>query len=121
SYRRAPRTWGWTGLLHLAVGRVLPSPTHVGMDRRPRVGCTRSCTEPHARGDGPEGPKPLTDMRARAPRTWGWTDVERPAGGPLLRAPRTWGWTEDFPSTRVHVLPSPTHVGMDRSAATSFM
>ena len=95
---RAPRTWGWTE----ADGRPrqdgLPSPTHVGMDRRRWGGRSSLRTEPHARGDGPIK---MINIAARSDR-----------------APRTWGWTASAGNTGQPPRPSPTHVGMDRSAPT---
>src|SRR5690625_4302686 len=52
--------------------------------------------EPHARGDGP----PSTTGKAATPP----------------RAPRTWGWTAPARGATCRAAPSPTHVGMDRSA-----
>src|SRR5699024_3342600 len=91
---RAPRTWGWTGVLLTENITHTPSPTHVGMDRprlsRPLPGLS----EPHARGDGP--------VRLDGPLVGG------------TRAPRTWGWTVPLLVADLVVGPSPTHVGMDR-------
>ncbi len=91
---RAPRTWGWTDPGRAERVRVVPSPTHVGMDRWSTTRWRRSAAEPHARGDGPQLGAVSEPVAARAPRTWGWT-----ASGFALR---------------LLGVPSPTHVGMDR-------
>src|SRR5699024_5138487 len=93
---RAPRTWGWTGAPDRAPLQPRPSPTHVGMDRPNAAKRPAITPEPHARGDGPPSTTGKAATPPRAPRTWGWT---APARGATCRAP-----------------PSPTHVGMDRSA-----
>ncbi len=94
SGRLSPRTWGWT--VAQKTGR-LPFgvvPTHVGVDRScaPRAGGCRCC--PHARGGGPRTATGRDAVSTLSPRTWGWTDVLRPA------------------SFLVRVVP--THVGVDR-------
>src|SRR5699024_11047384 len=64
------------------------------MDRHRARGDRARVPEPHARGDGPRGSAPPRSPPGRAPRTWGWTDVDQVRE--MLREP------------------SPTHVGMDR-------
>src|SRR5699024_3232434 len=95
---QAPRTWGWTAPRRLRHRRPCPSPTHVGMDRRPGRPVPDGRAEPHARGAGP--PFPSND-RADAGR-----------------APRTWGWTGKRMALEMDSWPSPTHVGMDRPRST---
>src|SRR5699024_1573077 len=51
---RAPRTWGWTAVTMHAHRQRVPSPTHVGMDRRHLEPPGGLWAEPHARGDGPQ-------------------------------------------------------------------
>src|SRR5699024_7987988 len=92
---RAPRTWGWTVRCDRHPTGADPSPTHVGMDRPDGPGECGHAPEPHARGGGP--PRRSRRMRARS------------------RGPRTWGWTAPTFSENADTLPSPTHVGMDRS------
>src|SRR5690606_35702767 len=96
-YFRAPRTWGWTAQSRDGAACGAPSPTHVGMDRLGLAATPVGAPEPHARGDGPQG-KPADDVRPD-------------------RAPRTWGWTANIRDEQEALAPSPTHVGMDRSAA----
>ena len=74
---------------------VMPSPTHVGMDRRYRAAVLDTQAKPHARGDGPNLSRISFDTATQAPRTWGWT-----AGHEYIGS---------------GTYPSPTHVGMDRS------
>src|SRR5699024_9079884 len=97
---QAPRTWGWTVVEIHELQRRLPSPTHVGMDRHTETVSSSRTAKPHARGDGP--------FRQDA-RTGRWD-----------QAPRTWGWTGHHPVDQMPRLPSPTHVGMDRSSGGSW-
>src|SRR5699024_2283568 len=97
---QAPRTWGWTVVDIQELERRLPSPTHVGMDRHTETVSSSRTAKPHARGDGP--------FRQDA-RTGRWD-----------QAPRTWGWTGHHPVDQMPRLPSPTHVGMDRSSGGSW-
>src|SRR5699024_3104507 len=60
---------------------------------------TARSTKPHARGDGPWSTSKNLSVACQAPRTWGWTVTLR---------------------LYAHLAqPSPTHVGMDRSASTA--
>src|SRR5699024_74125 len=101
-----------------------------------RVGCSPALTgsgEPRARGDGPVSLPVVWDVRARAPRTRGWTvddfvalghEVEKPRArgdGPQCpphgqrhaeRAPRTRGWTNDQRGGGSDEAESPAHAGM---------
>ena len=92
---QAPRTWGWTAASRASRASLVPSPTHVGMDRLVLGVIHGSATKPHARGDGPS-------TRLRHCR-------------PVCQAPRTWGWTAHRMNRERLKIPSPTHVGMDRS------
>src|SRR5699024_1568465 len=96
---QAPRTWGWTVCVGIGSGSVVPSPTHVGMDRTCRCPRGPARAEPHARGDGPRAAVQCT--------------------APAARAPRTWGWTVHVGVLGVQPVPSPTHVGMDRVRPSS--
>ncbi len=94
----SPRTWGWTG----GVGDQHPGrhvvPTHVGVDRPSSTPCWPGRRRPHARGGGP----PLGHHR-------------RPA---LWSSPRTWGWTGSVHPGERQIGVVPTHVGVDRRAAS---
>src|SRR5699024_5298496 len=68
---QAPRTWGWTGGRDLAGRHAVPSPTHVGMDRRSSSANKKHGAKPHARGDGPGLVVVLLSQVRQAPRTWG--------------------------------------------------
>ncbi len=91
---------------------------------------------PHARGDGPMDRALRGERKSFAPRTWGWTAVQRsvywrteicPTHVGMDRsprpeatrtspfAPRTWGWTDRGRGNRGHRPICPTHVGMDRT------
>src|SRR5690606_28756172 len=98
---RAPRTWGWTTTLGEKQRLGVPSPTHVGMDRRAPPLPAGQRAEPHARGDGPAAHNGLS----------GW----------YHRAPRTWGWTAILAMNPAKTAPSPTHVGMDRHALPDYV
>src|SRR5699024_9430887 len=133
----APRTWGWTEGAPDGALIQPPSPTHVGMDRRLMTTHTLDIAEPHARGDGPLlgdhaclFPKPSPthvgmDRRPRATLETALAEPHARGDGPAdpeqlgwlgNRAPRTWGWTGRFSDRGPGPTPSPTHVGMDRSA-----
>src|SRR5690606_23691813 len=76
------------------------------------VQCPRSlASEPHARGGGPPSSDHLGAALNRAPRTWGWSVVNR--SRIQSRAPSP---THVGGGPRRHWLgvPSPTHVGVVR-------
>ena len=57
SPERSPRTWGWTGVAAIPSQRARAFPTHVGMDRLVEERAAAGGRVPHARGDGPTGPR----------------------------------------------------------------
>ncbi len=73
SFRRSPRTWGWTVRINPGTVISLAFPTHVGMDRTHKPWDGNLPRVPHARGDGPRPAPWIGKKDARSPRTWGWT------------------------------------------------
>ena len=71
----SPRPWGWSAndMMRGSVARVFPTP--VGMVRYHRTARRLPRGIPHARGDGPVGPRVVDDLRTYSPRPWGWSDL----------------------------------------------
>ena len=110
----SPRAWGWTdGNRFEGTGRD-GIPTRVGMDRWAATWSTRTCWNPHARGDGPHDFNIDATTGKESPRAWGWTDelIHSPPWN--TESPRAWGWTGRRRDQGDRILGIPTRVGMDR-------